>query len=54
MVDGLDLNTKEPSKRAYTTPELHVFGDIRQLTKAVGNMGLTDGGTVVGFMMTGT
>lgn len=29
-------NGKTPSKKAYETPRLRVYGDIAQLTRAVG------------------
>jgi hypothetical protein len=32
-------------KKRYENPKLTIYGNINQLTKAVGNMGLPDGGT---------
>jgi len=38
-------DTKEISaKKLYRTPKFHVYGNIRDLTQAVGNMGGGDGG----------
>ena len=31
-------------KRPYRAPVLHVYGDIRAITRAVGTTGLSDGG----------
>jgi hypothetical protein len=31
-------------KKAYEAPRLNVHGDIRELTKATGNQGASDGG----------
>ena len=32
------------SKKAYRSPELVVYGDVRQMTQTVGVTGMTDGG----------
>ena len=32
-------------KKNYAPPKFLVYGDIRDVTKAVGNMGATDGGS---------
>ena len=32
------------TKPAYETPRLKAYGDLRNMTKAVGNMGGDDGG----------
>jgi hypothetical protein len=32
------------SKRTYQTPRLQTYGDIREITQNVGNMGNADGG----------
>jgi hypothetical protein len=39
-------------KKIYHKPILTIYGDIVSLTATVGNAGLKDGGTAVGFMMT--
>lgn len=39
-------------KKIYHKPVLTIYGDIVSLTATAGSAGLTDGGTVVGFMMT--
>jgi hypothetical protein len=31
-------------KKPYETPRLNVHGDIRELTRATGNQGVSDGG----------
>jgi len=36
---------KESAKKTYHAPQLHVYGNISELTKAVGNMGNLDGGS---------
>lgn len=33
-----------PAKKQYETPKLFVFGDIKELTKTVGNSGNKDSG----------
>ena len=40
------------SKKIYHRPVIHVYGNIRAITTAVGLSGLADGG--VGMMMTRT
>ncbi len=40
------------SKKPYRRPVLHVYGNIRAITQAVGSTGLMDGGAVAGMMMT--
>jgi len=32
-------------KKSYQQPQLQVYGDLRNITQAVGNMGGSDGGT---------
>ena len=32
-----------PAKKPYETPRLEVYGDIREIAKAVGVMGMMDG-----------
>jgi hypothetical protein len=41
-----------PSKKRYQEPSLRIYGDIRALTLTSGSMAMTDGGAVVGMMMT--
>jgi hypothetical protein len=36
--------THAKPKRPYRTPVLHVYGDLRAITRAVGTTGLADGG----------
>lgn len=42
------LNTPEPEqkadKKSYQPPKMFIYGDIRELTQNVGNMGAGDGG----------
>ncbi len=43
----LSSNQQPPApkpKRPYRAPVLHVYGDIRAITRAVGTTGLSDGG----------
>jgi hypothetical protein len=43
----LSSNQQPPApkpKRPYRAPVLHVYGDIRAITRAVGTTGLADGG----------
>ena len=42
----------DQSKKAYSTPALRVYGDIREITQNVGAAGANDGGVIVGQMMT--
>ena len=39
----MSSSTDRPAKKPYETPKLFVYGDIREITKNVGNMGATDG-----------
>jgi hypothetical protein len=39
-----DRDQREPVKKPYESPRLDVYGDIREVTDAVGFMGMTDGG----------
>jgi hypothetical protein len=41
-----------PRKKPYRRPVIHVYGNIRAITQAVGNTGATDGGAVGGMMKT--
>jgi hypothetical protein len=34
----------ESAKKPYKTPELTIYGDLRQVTQTVGNMNNSDGG----------
>ena len=40
----MSSSTDRPAKKPYETPKLFVYGDIREITKNVGNMGAADGG----------
>jgi hypothetical protein len=40
----LPSNTTGAERKPYETPTLRVFGDVAALTRAVGNVGKTDGG----------
>ncbi len=43
--DALEAKTPNPSKKAYKSPELKVYGDIRTLTSAVATTTkIADGG----------
>jgi hypothetical protein len=37
-------------KKPYETPRLTTYGTIREVTNAVGYMGMMDGGRVITFM----
>lgn len=39
-----DTSTPAKKKKPYRRPVLHVYGDIRAITRAVGTTGLADGG----------
>jgi hypothetical protein len=39
----MDLKDKESEKKPYATPQLVVYGDIREVTQTVGNKGALDG-----------
>lgn len=34
----------QKQKKTYSSPKLVVFGDVREITQNVGNMGAADGG----------
>ena len=44
----IDQNQHQALKQPYTSPVVHVYGDIRAITQAVGNTGNGDGGSVAG------
>lgn len=53
MDTGSDSASQEaPDKLAYETPRLSRFGNVSELTQAVGSMGAMDGGPM-GADMTG-
>lgn len=54
MTDERDTTRSEDqqSKKKYDHPSLTVYGNIREITRSVGNMGATDGGSVGGFKKT--
>jgi hypothetical protein len=38
------MKASEPQpKRQYQPPKLHIYGDLAQLTRSLGNMGQNDG-----------
>jgi hypothetical protein len=39
-----DSNESVPPKKAYESPRLDVYGDIREIAQSVGMMGKMDGG----------
>jgi len=41
---------REP-KKPYEKPKLTVYGNVREITRAVANMGNMDGGVLGGHMM---
>ena len=41
-----DSNEVVPPKKAYESPRLDVYGDIREIAKSVGMMGKMDGGSL--------
>jgi len=43
---------KAKKNKTYKQPRLIEYGDIQQLTQAVGNMGMMDGGSVMGAKKT--
>jgi hypothetical protein len=40
------------AKKPYRPPVVHVYGNIRAITQAVGTTGMTDGGTMAGMRKT--
>jgi len=47
-----EVATPKVIKKAYQTPALRVYGDIVSITATAGSVGVKDGGTVTGHMMT--
>jgi len=43
-MEQLKNSPPEGSKKAYTRPELLIYGNLAQITSAVGNVGKVDGG----------
>jgi hypothetical protein len=43
---------RDLAKKPYRAPVLHVYGNLRAITQAVGSAGAMDGGTMAGMMMT--
>jgi hypothetical protein len=41
---GTELDKQESGKRPYQTPQLFVYGSIREITRNVGAKGTDDGG----------
>ena len=41
------------SKKPYQAPNLLVYGDLTEMTRAMGNMGRLDGGMAIGMRRTG-
>ena len=39
-----ELNKQEPDKRQYQTPQLLIYGTIREITRNIGPKGNLDGG----------
>lgn len=37
-------NKQEPGKRQYQTPQLFIYGNVREITRNVGPKGTLDGG----------
>lgn len=35
---------QEPSKRLYQTPQVYIYGSVREITRNVGPKGANDGG----------
>lgn len=47
------MNAQPPrKKKPYSPPVLRVYGDIRAITRAVGQTGAMDGGAAMNMMMT--
>jgi len=44
--------TIQQSKKIYTTPVVHVYGNIANLTQSKGSTNQMDGGAKAGFTMT--
>jgi hypothetical protein len=42
--ESTSLDPDRPAKKPYESPRLEVYGDIRAVTAAVGNVGKNDGG----------
>lgn len=40
-----------PNKKGYHRPRLSAYGDIQEITRAVGDNGKNDGGSVANMMM---
>lgn len=47
-INPSESEEKETISKAYRSPQLIEYGSIQQLTNAVGNMGMMDGGMVMG------
>lgn len=43
----------KPGKRPYRAPVLQRYGSLARITDSVTNMGMLDGGSVVGMRRTG-
>jgi hypothetical protein len=39
-----ETNESAEVKKPYETPRLHVYGDIREIARSAGRMGMADGG----------
>jgi len=47
-MEQLKNSPPEGSKKAYTRPELLIYGNLVQITSAVGTVGMHDGGVKAG------
>lgn len=45
--------SSEAPKKPYQTPKLLAYGDLTEMTLAMGNMGKLDGGAIKGMRRTG-
>jgi len=49
----MKLSSEKPIKKPYQSPKLLVYGDLKDMTKAIGTKGGVDGGTKTGKRRTG-
>lgn len=49
----MKLPSERPARKPYQSPKLLVYGDLTEMTKAVGTGGKLDGGKKLGKRRTG-
>jgi hypothetical protein len=49
----MSAGSPESGKKPYEAPKLLVYGDLTEMTRATGMVGMMDGGPIAGMRKTG-